>query len=109
MRPDLPSKFQSKSITSDIVLDSNDAHLFGLFVANAAGITVTLPNADEGAGDSECLVVNNSSGSVTLACPNGFPNGFDNITLAAGASVLLYCAPVFGTSYRWASVGATAS
>ncbi len=109
MRPDLPSKFVSKGITSDAVLDGHDVALYGLFVVNASGVTLTLPPAQEAVAHCECFVVNNSAGNATVSSPSGFPNDLDSITLAAGAGVLLYCAPVSGTSYRWASVGATAS
>jgi len=97
------------SVETDTVLDSHDVQLYGLFVVNAGGITLTLPPAREAVGDAECFVVNNSSANITLSCSNGFPNDLDSITLAAGASVLLYCAPVSGAAYRWASVGATAA
>lgn len=109
MRPDLPSHFTSKSFSSDAVLDSHDAALYGLFVVNAPGVTLTFPPAEEAVAHCECFVVNNSSGTATVACASGFPNDLDSITLAAGGSVLLYCAPISGASYRWASVGATAS
>jgi hypothetical protein len=109
MRPDLPSTFACKAIAADAVLDGHDVNLYGLFVVNAPGVTLTLPPAQETVANRECFVVNNSANSVTIACPTGFPNDLDSITLAAGASVLLYCAPVSGISYRWASVGATAS
>lgn len=109
MRPDLPSKFECKSITSDATLTAHDVVVNGLFVVNAAGVTVTLPAAHEALADRECFIVNNAPNNVTISCANGFPNNFDSITLAAGASVLLYCAQVSGTLYRWASVGATAS
>ena len=109
MRPDLPSKFECKSIASDTTLSARDVALNGLFVVNTPGITVTLPAAQEAIADRECFIVNNADNSVTISCPNSFPNGLDTITLAAGASVLLYCAQISGTQYRWASVGATAA
>lgn len=109
MRPDLPSRFQSKIITADTTLTTHDIALFGLFVASAAAVTITLPTPQEAMDGAENIVVNHSANNVTVSCPNGFANSLDSITLAGGASILLYCAEVSGNSYRWAAVGATPS
>lgn len=109
MRRDLPSKFESQTISGSTTVTSHDMAIKGLFVADTAGIVITLPSPWQGIDGSECLVVNNSGGAITLSCADGFPNDADSLSLAAGASVLLYCARVGGSSYRWASVGATAS
>jgi hypothetical protein len=109
MRRDLPSRFESRVISADTTLTTHDVSVGGLFVAEASGITVTLPSPQQAIDGAESLLVNNSSGNVAVTCPDGFPNSLDSITLAAGASVLLYCTRVSGQSYRWSSVGATAS
>jgi hypothetical protein len=109
MRPDLPSKFECKGISANVTLTSHEVHMYGLFLVNASGVTVTLPAAQEAVAHRECFVVNNAGGNVTVACSNGFPNNLDTITLAPGAGVILYCVPITGASYRWASVGATAA
>jgi len=107
MRPDLPSKFQCRCISVDTAVTPHDIALYGLFMVNAAGVTLTLPAPSESVCDSECLIVNHSNNNITIACSNGFPNSLDSITLAAGASILLYCARIPGASFCWASVGAT--
>ena len=105
MRRDLPSKFEGMIISSDKVLTPQDVALKGLFVANTSGVTITLPPPQEALDGAECLVVNNTNASVTLACTDGMPNGQDTRLLQSGTSVMLYCAPVSGTSYSWAVVG----
>lgn len=109
MRRDLPSQFESTRVSGNTTIRSHDVLMGGLYVTDTSGITMTLPPPAEAIKGAECLIVNNSTGNVTVACADGFPNGSDALTLAAGASVWLYCAQVSGTLYRWASVGATAS
>jgi hypothetical protein len=109
MRPDLPSRFVSKIITSDTTLTTHDIALYGLFVASTAGVAITLPIPHEAMNGAESLIVNHSASTISVNCLNGFANSLDSITLAAGASILLYCAEVSGNTYRWAVVGATPS
>ncbi len=109
MRPDLPSKFQSKTVAADTTITTHEVQTKGLFVVTSAGVTITLPAPDKALNGYECLVANNSNNTVTISCNDGFPNNGDSISLAAGASVSLYCAHVSGTDYKWVSVGATAS
>ena len=109
MRRDLPSRFESRVIAADATLTTHDVSVGGLFVAETSGTTVTLPPPQQAIDGVETLIVNNSSGNVTISCPDGFPNSLDTILLGAGASVLLYCAHVSGQSHRWSAVGATAS
>lgn len=109
MRCDLPSKFQTKVFSASATVTTHDVGLYGLLVAAAAGITLTLPAPGMELDGVECMIVNNSSDSVTVACSNGFPNSADNLTLPAAAGLFLYCAQVSSTSYRWATVGATAA
>lgn len=109
MRRDLPSKFEPIFLSQNTVLTPQNVNLDGLFIVGTSGVTVTLPNALEAVNGAECIVVNNSSGAVTVACADGFPNDLDSVSLAAGQSMLLYCAPVLGGAYRWAAIGATVS
>ena len=109
MRSDLPSRFQTKVFVGNATVTTHDVGLYGLLVAATAGITLILPTPGRELDGVECMIVNNSSDSVTIACSNGFPNSADNLTLPAGAAIYLYCAQLSGTAYRWATVGATAS
>ena len=105
MRRDTPSAFEAKTISTDTTLTTHDVLLKGLFVNSASGVTITLPSPQEAFNGVECLVVNHSNGNLTLSCADGFPNNADNVTVPAGAGVILYCANVSGHEYRWALVG----
>jgi len=96
-------------LSATATLSTEDVMLRGLFVATAGGITITLPTPYEAINAAECIVVNNAGSNVTVACADGFPNNSNSISLAAGASALLYCAQVSATAYPWAAIGATAS
>lgn len=109
MRRDLPSTFETKVISGSASLTTHDVAHKGLFVVEASGITLTLPTPQEALSGVECVVVNDSSGSITLSCSNGFPDNLDSIALAAGASVLLVCILLVDGAYRWCSIGATAA
>jgi hypothetical protein len=105
MRRDTPSAFEAKTISADTTLTTHDVLLKGLFVSTASGVTITLPPPQEAVNGAECLVVNHSSGDLSLSCADGFPNDADNVTVPAGDSVMLYCANVSGHEYRWALIG----
>ncbi len=109
MRPDSPSKFQSKSLSADSTLDIHNFLTEGLFVVSASGVTLSLPAPTISCQGVEGLIVNSSSGTVTLSCSGGFAGDGDQATLAAGSSVYLYGCETQSGQYRWATVGATAS
>jgi hypothetical protein len=109
MRRDLPSTFETRVISGSVSLTTHDVALKGLFLVAASGITVTLPTPQEALCGTECIVVNDSSGSITVSCANGFPHNLDAIALSAGASVLLVCIRSADGVYRWCSIGATAT
>ncbi|MEJ2719487.1 MAG: hypothetical protein P8182_20540 [Deltaproteobacteria bacterium] len=66
MRRDLPSRFESRVISVDTTLTTHDVNVGGLFIAEASGITVTLPSPQQAIDGAESLLVNNDDNGNPL-------------------------------------------
>ena len=99
------------STTSAVSMNTLQRETGHLMLTGAGGITVTIdaPTAGTAANGRrvQALITNNSAGTCTIACTNGFAQGGDSISLTTGVSVWLVATKAGAPSsdgYIWATL-----
>jgi len=102
-----PKTFQVKRVTTTQALSARDIRVdYGhIMVTGAGGIALTVPTPikDWAAPPRvEFWITNNSAGSVTCPCTNGYAQGGDNLTIASGVTAQFMCSQDgSGSGYIW--------
>ena len=101
--------YLTKALAASTTLGIGDIEEFGIFTLSGSSLRIDLGTPTYDYEGLDFIIANDAGSAATVVSSGNFIGNLTTCTLASGVAVKITCAPTAAGTYRWISLGVTAT